>query len=118
MAAFEEFAVAQFELTAPAEDGVPVIEHLRAVEERTGITPKALLDAPPCPEGCEELWRMFNELHACRGSNGFGPNRITYTDIDAFQRVTGTRLKGWELEAIRRADRAYLTEIASRQKDD
>lgn len=97
---------------------MPVIEHLRAVEEKTGVTPKALRDAPQLPEGCEELWRVFGELHACRTSNGWGPNRITYTDVDAFQRVSGITLKGWELDAIRRADRAYLAELASRQKDD
>ena len=97
---------------------MPAIEHLRAVEERTGITPKALRDAPQCPKGCEELWRVFNELHSCRGSNGWGPNRITYGDIDAFQRVTGIRLKSWELEAIRKADRAYLNDWTGRQKND
>jgi hypothetical protein len=115
VAEFEAFAAYQFELAAPGDDGVAAIEHLRAVEERTGVTPKALLDAPPCPEGCEELWRAFGELHACRGSNGFGPNRITYTDLDAFQRVTGVRLARWELAAIRRADRAYLSDWAARQ---
>jgi hypothetical protein len=97
---------------------VALIDHLRAVEEKTGRTPQALLDAPSLPEGCEELWRVFGELHSCRTSNGFGPNRITYTDVDAFQRVTCIRLKPWELDAIRRADRAYLNEWQSRQKND
>lgn len=51
---------------------------------------------------------MFSELHACRGNNGFGPSRITYADIDAFQRVSGVKLAPWELSAIRKADAAFL----------
>lgn len=85
-----------------------LIDHLRAAERQTGITPQLLLEAPPCPQGCEELWSTFLELSACRGNNGFGPTRITYGDIDAFQRVTGVKLKPWELDAVRKADSAFL----------
>lgn len=92
-----------------------MIEHLRSAERQTGRTPQALRDAPPCPAGCEELWAIFNELHACRGSNGFGPVRISYVDLDAFQRVTGISLAPWEIDAIRRADRAYMNDWAERQ---
>jgi hypothetical protein len=92
-----------------------LIEHLRSAERQTGRTPEALLAAPPCPQGCEDLWRIFNELHSCRGSSGFGPLRIGYADLDSFQRVTGTTLAPWEIDAIRRADRAYLEDWAERQ---
>jgi hypothetical protein len=77
-----------------------------------------LVDAAALPAGCEELWRVFNELHACRGNYGFGPVRITYADIDAFQRVSGMRLHPWEIKAIRRADAAYLTQWAERHRRD
>lgn len=97
------------------EDGVPLIDHLRSVERQTGETPKMLLDGPKCPDECADLWLIFGELHACRGSNGFGPMRISYGDLDAYQRVTGTSLARWELEAIRLADRAYLTDWNERQ---
>lgn len=113
MAEFEEFAAFQFELAAEEEGGT-VLEHLRAVEKRTGQTPQMLLDAPACPPGCEDLWETFRELHACRGNTGFGPQRITYMDVDAFQRVSGVRLQRWELEAIRRADAAFLSDYAAR----
>jgi hypothetical protein len=102
-------------MAAPDEDGVPLIEHLRSAERQTGRTPEALLAAPPCPVGCEELWHIFGQLHGCRGSTGFGPARISYLDLDAYQRVTGTKLVPWEVEAIRRADRAYLSDWAERQ---
>lgn len=74
-----------------------------------------LLDAPALPEGCEELWRIFNELHRCRGSSFGGPLAITYLDIDAFQRVSCIKLAMWELAAIRRTDAAYLNDWAERQ---
>lgn len=99
-------------LAAPEEDGVPLIDHLKAAERQSGKVPQMLLDAPALPAGCEELWRVFNELHSCRGSNGFGPNRITYGDIDSFQRVTGTKLSAWEMAAIRKADVAYFNSRA------
>ncbi len=80
--------------------------------EKTGRLPDRLADAPVLPVGLEQLWHDFTELHGCRGSNGFGPARITYQDIDCWQRVNGTTLEGWQIAAIRQADSAYLASIA------
>jgi hypothetical protein len=91
------------------------LEHLLAAERKTGKTPQALLEAPTLPGECGDVWKMFSELHSCRGSTGFGPIRITFMDIDAYQRVTGTRLLGWERDAIEAADDAFLADWASRQ---
>jgi hypothetical protein len=96
-------------LNEPEEDGAPLLDHLLATERQTGKRPQILLDAPKLPDGCEDLWAIFNELHGCRGSNGFGPSRITFVDIDAWQRITGVRLLPWEVDAIRRADKAFLS---------
>jgi hypothetical protein len=71
-----------------------------------------LADAPRLPSGCEQLWRDFMALHNSRGFTGFGPARITFVDIDAFQRVQGVRLPAWQIDAIRRADNAYLAHHA------
>lgn len=90
------------------EDGSTILDHLLAVERTTGKRPQILLDAPPLPQGCEDLWRMFNELHACRGSTGFGPSRIGFVEIDAYGRVKGIRFQPWEVEAIQKADLAFL----------
>lgn len=94
-------------LAEPEDDGSPLLDHLLAIERQTGRRPQILLDAPPLPQGCGELWDIFNELHACRGGST-APKRITYVDIDAYQRVSGLRLLPWERAAIRRADDAYL----------
>lgn len=112
-----EFAAFQFELAAEEEGGT-VLEHLQAVQQQTGQVPQMLLDAPPLPEGCEDLWGIFRELHSCRGAGVSAPQRITYLDLYAFQRVSGLNLQGWELEAIRQADAAFLSDWAARRAND
>jgi hypothetical protein len=67
-----------------------------------------LVDAPPMPSGCEDVWRIFNELHACRGSSGFGPSRISFIEMDAYSRLKGIRLAPWEIECVQRADLAFI----------
>lgn len=82
-------------------------------ERATGKPHKRLLDVRELPEGCEALWMDFLELHGCRGSTGFGPMRITYLDIDAWERVNRVKLPAWQIEAIRKADSAYLASLPS-----
>lgn len=95
-------------LQEPEEDGAPLLDHLLAIERQTGARPQILLDAPPLPAGCEGAWRVFNELHACRASTGFGPARIGFVEIDAYCRVKRMALEPWELDCVQRADRAFL----------
>jgi hypothetical protein len=103
-------------LAEPEEDGSSLLDHLLVAEARSGIKPQILADAPELPPGCEELWHIFRELHACRGNNGLSIQRITYADIDAFQRVAGLKLAQWELNAIRKADLAFIARWQEGQK--
>ena len=112
------FARHQFELSAPQEDGQTLLAHLQAVEERTGKVHSMIANAPQLPEGLSCLWTAFLALHECRGSNGFGASRISFADIDCFQRVTGTRLQPWEVEWVRKADNLWLSEFAPKPKGD
>lgn len=86
-------------------------------QRQTGIVPQRLADAPKLPKGLSALWGNFLELHNARGSSGLGVNRITFNDIDAWQRVNGYRFERWEREAIRKADDAYLAHSASIKKE-
>ena len=108
------FAAHQFELTRKQKDGATLLEHYRAYEERNGQPHPSLADAPSLPDGLATLWSDFMDLHSSRsvGMGGAGP--ISYSDLDAWQRVTGNRLERWQIKAIRRADNAYF---ASRAKD-
>lgn len=113
---FGEFAAFQFTLSAPQEsDGLPLRAHLESYERQTGKVHPMLVDAPPLPGGCEQLWLDFLALHGCRGSNGFGPSRISWRDLADWQSVTGSRLGQWQIDAIRKADDAFMADWADRQ---
>ena len=96
-------------------EGATLREHLTTVWERTGNKPERL--ANDLPDGCSNLWHDFLALHNSRGSAGMGgPLRISWADLDAYQRVRGFRFEPWEIEAIRRADGAYMTHFAESRK--
>lgn len=69
--------------------------------------PKRLADAPQCPAALVYLWRLFIRLRR-RCTPSMGASRILYTDLLAFQTVTGQRLSAWEVDAIERLDDALL----------
>jgi hypothetical protein len=49
-------------------------------------------------------------MAARRGSSGFGPLPIGWDEIDAFCRLTGTRLAPWEVEFIEALDDLWMAE--------
>lgn len=61
------------------------------------------------------LWRTFQSLHRARGSNGWGPNPISWSDMDAYCRLSGVALDPWEVEAIRAIDDVYFEAVAEEQ---
>lgn len=64
------------------------------------------------PEEVEHLWPVFLELHLARGSNGYGPNPISYAEIEAYSRVMKQPLTREEVIVLKRADMAYLSATA------
>ena len=74
----------------------------------------------PMPENYRHCWSWFGELSRTRSSNGFGQNAISYSEIDAWSRLTNIELTPLEVSAIMRLDSAYLTiqaeQIAQRSK--
>jgi len=57
----------------------------------------------------------FLTLHAQRSQSGFGPSPLCFSDIDAWSRLSGTKLHGWELEVILDLDGIFLTEISKKK---
>lgn len=53
------------------------------------------------------LWQLFFALSAARRS-GLSAQPLTYTDIEAYCRLTGTDLSPWELETLTVMDAAAL----------
>ncbi len=84
------------------------MEHLLSVWERTGVKPARLADAPALPDGLAAVWTAFCDLRNSCPSSGMGPGRITFSEIDAYQRVTGHYLPAWQVDAIRRVDATFL----------
>lgn len=111
MKAFVAYAADQFELSKRLEDGSTMREHLAAVWERTEIEPSRLATAPELPVELSQLWEDFMHLHARRGSDGFSPARITDLQIDAWQRLHGISLRPWQIDAIYKADNAFLASL-------
>ena len=97
-------------------DGKPLRDHLESYQAQTGRVHPRLVDAPRLPIGCEQLWQDFIDLHSARGSTGFGPARISYHDIDGFQRINGVKFEAWQIEAIRKADDTFLNHYAATHK--
>ena len=108
---FASYAGFEFKLSARQDDGSTLREHMEAFSERAGRPHPMIADGPELPEGCADLWRAFLALHVRRGSNGFGPSRITFLDLDAYQRVTRRRLASWEVEAIMQADDEFFASL-------
>jgi len=62
------------------------------------------------------VWRWFLELHSARTGNGYGPNPITFSEIRAWMELKGVVLRGFEVDAIRALDGAYLEAYSEREK--
>jgi len=101
------FAEHQFALARRRPDGATEREHLLSVERQTGRRLIAL-DGPALPADGAHVWAWFFELSAGRGSNGLGPNPISYLDLLAWTVLTGTITRPAEIEAIMALDRAWL----------
>lgn len=86
---------------------MPLREHLQGVWDRTGEMPARLADAPQCPPALAYLWSIYVRLRR-RCAPSMGKARVLFTDMLAFQQVTGTRLAPWEANVIERLDDAML----------
>lgn len=95
---------------APQPDGKTLREHLFAVWKATRRRPPEL-DLPPLPAAGVAVWEWFKALDAARGSNGWGPNPISWADLVAWQQLAGVQLTPWEAETLRALDRERMTQL-------
>jgi hypothetical protein len=71
---------------------------------------------PPFPLHDAYLFAIFQELNASRSSNGFGYNPLSYTEIDAYRRMTGQMLNPWQVKMLMRIDQIFLAASAKGQE--
>jgi hypothetical protein len=84
---------------------------LENVARQTGRRPKAL-DGSEIPLELAYLWGWFQELSATRGSNGWGPNPITYTEVATWARLTGTIIRPMEVRLIMTLDGLFRIAVS------
>ena len=95
--------------------GASLGDHYAAVARETG---KEVAPAPVLPAALSYLWNHFAMLHRTRGSNGFGPNPISWSEMKAYVEMTGSRLEPWEVEAIRQLDEEFLTSMVEEHQQE
>lgn len=98
----------------PQKDGATLRDHLATVYKQTGRPPKEL-EGPDIAEWALYLWEWFRELSAGRGSTGFGPAPLTYSEIKAWMDMKKITIEPWELTILKRLDSVYLTQTANRK---
>lgn len=113
----------QFSLSVTEGDAGTRRDHLEAAARSGSSAAQAELDAvaAAAPGAGRYLWEWFLELHAARGSTGFGPAPIGWQDIDAWARLTGRKPSALEVVALRALDTVYLetmgrAELARKQQ--
>ena len=74
--------------------------------------PPQLAAEAPMPAGWGATWAAFLELNRGRVE---GP--LSWTEIDAYSRLTGVTLSRVELQALRALDTAFLRHDAARLKE-
>ena len=90
----------QFRMSKAGTDGVPAADKLRYLGK--------LEAGPEAPPQAAHLLGWFNEISAGRTSSGFGWNPLTWADLAAWSRLTGTALRPWEVRMLKRLDHLFL----------
>ena len=110
-----EFARFKFERMKTAGDGASVEDHLTIIRQRAGFQKEVL--EPECPREVIYVWNSWVELNGARGSSGFAPHPISWSELDAYSRMIGVEIYPWEARAIRAIDDAYLSSWAEDRGD-
>lgn len=73
-----------------------------------GIWPKDYEPIPP-PDEASGIWDLFWELRQTTQAGFSGVNRISFLELDAWQRVRGCRLGNFIVDIILKMDQAYVS---------
>lgn len=63
------------------------------------------------PNTAEGMWlfRLWETLHHGRGSNGFGPTPLQFSEVAAYCQLTQIELNHWLLHLLRQIDNLWLS---------
>ncbi len=62
---------------------------------------------PKVPAGGELLWKWFGDLCATRASGAFGPNPISWAEIESYRRMTGWPIEERHVRSLLAMDAAF-----------
>ena len=106
-----EFAENEFRLARPLPNGQGTYrDELESFARQTGRTPFELR-GHEMPLELAHVWGWFRELSAVRGSNGWGPNPISYREIEAWAGLTGALITAPEVQLIMQLDGLYIAAV-------
>lgn len=91
----------------PGKDGTRPRDHLEKMAYQKGKRPAAL-DSVVIPDGWGLLWDIFGALSARRGNSGFGPQPLTFMEIESWARLFQVRLSVMEVRLIEAMDGAFM----------
>ena len=74
------------------------------------------LVGPPLPPVAVRAWEVFSQVSGTRSSGMGGIGAITYTELLAYQTLTGTTLTPLDVALVREADQAFLSFALARMK--
>ncbi len=83
------FAETHFELDLPPRGGTGSLRgHLRKVHEQTGHLDPRLAEESRLPRSLAHLMEWYLDLRASHAPGPGGPSALTYTELDAWARLT------------------------------
>lgn len=89
------------------------------MKEKSGITPRALLDRPALKDQYLQLYRDFGMLNRGRSAGMSGPASLTLTDFAAFFSIfpqPSPELRERWIRIMQRVDAAVLNKIYEKLK--
>lgn len=102
-------------LSKPREDGSCLFDHLEQIEKSTGKWPEQY-EPPNPPEDTEYLWDLYWELRNASRSGFSGPEKLSFLELDAWQRLRGHKLDNLTIDILLKMDSAYMAEWSKDQK--
>ncbi len=99
-------------LGARQQDGATLREHLHAAAASGHVDD--MLIVPPVPRECRAVWNAFTALSQHRRAS-MGAHALALSDVEAWCRLQGVRLTGWELDTITALDAASLRIAAEKR---
>lgn len=82
---------------------------------RKGKDVSAELEAPPIPDGFDELLRTFWQLRDRAAGTGFGPGPISHAAVCSWQTLYQVQLLPCEVDLIFELDLAVLAVMAEQE---